>query len=253
MLTTITAYTSRRFARPLLYGLAAVALLTLAPREARADNIVITLDRSFLERAAEDAIEATTFEDTHLYWGHVHGRRVEVTRKNSNTIYVDFDLAYAVSNFPDPEVDVDLQINFHCFYAEPDIKLAIPDVDVDVNFPWYIDVATSGLTWIVTTVADRFINDAVAHSQAIKEEVMAKVNETVDVPLTFCPDFNVTSSGDVQVIIGQGGECTNGQTKHRHCSGNYTGPGFDDLCINGYWETVGGWCEPKPPPGGQQP
>jgi hypothetical protein len=48
-------------------------------------------------------------------------------------------------------------------------------------------------------------------------------------------------------------ECTNGQTRHRGCSGNSTGPGYDDLCINGYWETVGGLCEPVAPPGGQVP
>ena len=148
-----------------------------------------------------------------------------------------------------PEVDVDLQISFQCFSSEPDIELAT-DVDVDVDFPWYVDVATAGLSWVFTTVANQVIDNLIDNSEAIKAEILAKINEAVDLPLTSCPVFNVTSGGDVELIFGQGSECTDGQTKHRGCSSKEIGPGYDDRCINGYWETVGGWCAP---PGGQQP
>lgn len=50
-----------------------------------------------------------------------------------------------------------------------------------------------------------------------------------------------------------GDECTIGKTRHRRCSGNFSGPGVDFTCLGGFWEQTGGWCEPKAPPGGQPP
>jgi hypothetical protein len=238
-------FTSSRFWRRAgVAATCALALLTLALREARSDNIVITLDRGFLERTVEDAVTLGMAAEPALYWGHVSGRRVEVTRQDEDTINVDLDLAYALSHFPNPEVDVDLQIRFNCFWVRPDIDISIPDLDVDVDFPWYIDVGTAGLTWIFDHIADHFIAKKIDHSQAIKQEVLAKVNEAVHVPLTYCPAFNVTADGDVQVILGHGNECTDGQTKHRRCLSGSRGSGYDDLCINGYWETVSSDCEP---------
>jgi len=50
-----------------------------------------------------------------------------------------------------------------------------------------------------------------------------------------------------------GSECTTGQTKHRSCSANQSGPGVDFTCVAGFWKGTGGGCEPKAPPGGQPP
>jgi hypothetical protein len=51
-----------------------------------------------------------------------------------------------------------------------------------------------------------------------------------------------------------GNECTSGQTKHKACAANtYWGDGYDYVCDNGYWKMAAGWCERKPPPGGQIP
>lgn len=50
-----------------------------------------------------------------------------------------------------------------------------------------------------------------------------------------------------------GSECVTGQTRHRDCSGNFSGPGLDETCVAGFWQTTGGRCEPRAPPGGQRP
>jgi hypothetical protein len=50
-----------------------------------------------------------------------------------------------------------------------------------------------------------------------------------------------------------GDECALGQSRHRNCSSNFSGPGVDYRCEGGFWKRSGGWCEPKAPPGGQRP
>jgi hypothetical protein len=48
-----------------------------------------------------------------MYWGHLHGRGVEVTRKSADTLAVDLDLAVDIPG-PDPEVDVDFTLRVTC-------------------------------------------------------------------------------------------------------------------------------------------
>ena len=224
MHTTITAHSSRRFARPLVYGLTALALLTLAPREARADNIVVTLDRGFLERAVEDAIEDTIFEERMALlgpreWparrGHAQGPAHDLRGPRSGLCA--FQVPGSRSRCgPADQLPLLLGAAGH--------RSSIPDMDVDVNFPWYIDVGSGGLTWVVDKIADHFIAKKIDNSQAIKQEVLAKVNETVNVPFTYCPDFNVTSSGDVQVIFGQAMSARTDRPSTASCRATPPGP-----------------------------
>jgi hypothetical protein len=231
------------------------ALLAAPLGTAHAADVVITLDRGFLERAVEDAITQTVIaEEPDLHWGHVSGRRVEITRNDDNAINVDLDLAFDVSVVGDPEVDVDIEIGFDCFWADPDVKLAIPRFDVDVSFPWYVNVYTMGLSWVGGYVADIIIDKEIDSMDQVKEEIVHEINEQLgEVGFDVCPAFNVTSDANVEVIFGQGSECTPGEEDHQSCPANHSGPGYDLSCINGYWERTGGQCEPVAPPGGERP
>lgn len=243
---------ARRVGLSLISGASCAALAVHSP--ARAADYEVTLSRSFLERVAEDAVTAEILTaEPALHWGHVSGRRVEISRRSQSQIDVDLDLAYEVDNFPDPEVDVDITLGFSCFYARPDINLAVPNIDVSVNFPWYIDVATLGLTWVGTHVANVIIDNQIRGMAEMKAKVIAEINAQLGAAsFEFCPTFAVTPAADVTVAFGEGNECSPGQQRHLRCPSNQVGPGTDQTCVNGYWEGFRD-CEPKAPPGGQRP
>jgi hypothetical protein len=247
----VTRATRQRFCLGFILPLA-LCTLVAAP-SVRAQDYVVTLERSFLERAVEDAVTQTVLaSEPALHWGHVSGRRVEVTRKDQDSINIDLDLAF--DTVIDPEVDVDIEVGFGCFWAAPDLKLSLPRFDVDVNFPWYVDVATGGLSWVGGHVANVIIDRKIASMEAVRRQLVQTINQQLgQVGFELCPAFEVTEGGAVRVIFGQGSECTPGQTRHKRCPSNTQGSGYDDTCINGYWERTGGICEPVAPPGGEQP
>ena len=216
------------------------------------DFIVVTFERDFIERIVEESIQAQVVNEIdNLYWGHIHGRRVEVSKKNATHIRVDLDLAYSLpSIIPNPEVDVDFEIGFNCFWRQPEVNLSLPYFDVDIDFPWYVDVGSLGFSWVASFLGDAIIDRKLASLNKIKGDLIAELNDSIDLPLDECPAFNVTDTGDVQLLFGQGNECTLGDTRHSQCPYRHYGPGWDEQCINGYWEKAGGWCEPSPPPGG---
>ena len=236
-------------------AVAALAAASLLPASnAGAADIVVTLDRAFLERAVEEAVTRTAIAgEPRLYWGHVSGRRVEVTRKDQDSINIDLDLAFDLKNAPDPEVDVDVEVGFNCFWGDPDVNLAVPKYDVDVNFPTWLVVATGGLSWVANHVVNVIVDKKLRSMDDVKQQVMQQVNAQLgQTGFDFCPAFNVTSGGNVQVSFGAGSECSAGQTRRSACPSNTTGSGYTDICVNGYWERTG-VCEPKAPPGGYQP
>jgi hypothetical protein len=236
-------------------AVAALAAASLLPASnAQAADVVVTLDRAFLERAVEDAVTRTAVAaEPRLYWGHVSGRRVEITRKDQDSINIDLDLAFDVKNAPDPEIDVDVEIGFHCFYADPDVNLAVPKWDVDVNFPTWLVVATGGLSWVANHVVNVIVDKKLRSVDDIRQQLVQQVNQQLgQVGFEFCPAFNVTPSANVQVVFGAGSECSAGQRRQSPCPSNTTGSGYTYFCVNGYWERTG-VCEPKAPPGGQQP
>jgi hypothetical protein len=239
-------------ARSYVLAAAACSVLVSVPSgSAQAQDAVVTLDRAFLERAVEDAITSTIVAaEPRLYWGKVSGRRVEVSRKDQDSINVDLDLAFDAGPV-DPEVDVDVEVGFGCFWGAPDINLSVPRFDVDVNFPTWLIVATGGLSWVANHVVNVVIDRKLQSMDALRRELVEKVNERLgEVGFDYCPAFDVTSAANVQVIFGSGSECSPGQQSYRRCPSNTTGSGYTDICVNGYWERTG-HCEPKPPPGGQ--
>jgi len=160
----------------------------------------------------------------------------------------------AFDTVTDPEVDVDIEVGFGCFWADPDLKLSLPNFDVEVNFPWYVDVATGGLSWVSGHVINVIIDREIESMDAVRQQLVHTISDELgQVGFEFCPAFEVTQDTDIRVVFGEGSECTPGQMRHKGCPSNTQGSGYDETCINGYWERTGGVCEPMAPPGGEQP
>jgi hypothetical protein len=231
--------------------LALAVMQLIATTRASAADYELTLTRGFLERIVEDAVTATVLTaDDSVYWGHVSGPRVEISRQSAQQIAIDLDLAYALDNFSDPEVDVNIVVGFSCFYAQPDVNLSVPDLDVSVSFPWYIDVATLGFAWVGAHVANVVIDNKISSMEQVKQQVVAEINAQLGAAsFEFCPEFSVTPDANVKVSFGYGDECAFGETRHLPCTGNTHGSGTHQTCINGYWEGQRD-CEPNAPPGG---
>ena len=162
-------------------AVAALAAASLLPASsAQAADVVVTLDRAFLERAVEDAVTRTAVAaEPRLYWGHVSGRRVEITREDQDSINIDLDLAFDVKNAPDPEIDV------------------------DVNFPTWLVVATGGLSWVANHVVNVIVDKKLRSVDDMRQQVMQQVNQQLgQVGFQFCPAFNVTPGANVEVVFG---------------------------------------------------
>lgn len=81
--------------------------------EVRQSPTVIT--RPVIESRIEAAVgHHMTATGKNLKWGKLHGRPVEVTRKDDVTLHVDLDLKYPVAAWPDLEVDVDFDMRLQC-------------------------------------------------------------------------------------------------------------------------------------------
>jgi hypothetical protein len=185
--------------------------------------------------------------DCSLYWASSTGSadRVRISRLNPKTIKAVVHLKCAINNFRNPDVYIRLDLAFSCSLPNPSVRVSPVNVDVDVNWPWWVDVGTASVTWWIGNIASRTATSQVRASGALQAFVQQRM-----VPINYCPGINVQSNGDVRIDLAMGTECTNGQTKHRNCSANQYGPGLDYLCVGGRWASTAGWCEPKPPPGG---
>jgi hypothetical protein len=101
----------------------------------------LSISRSELESRIE-AMAGTFIHGNDLYWGRLHGRGVEVSRKSSSTIHGDLDLAYRLDNWFDPEVDIDFDVRI-C--KDGQVSVAVQNVDVDVDSPWYAEILSLGI------------------------------------------------------------------------------------------------------------
>ena len=116
-----------------------------------------------------------------LYWGKLHGRPVEVTRKSSNTLHVDLDLAADISYFPDPEVDVDFDIKLGC--ANKRIKAEVLNIKVNID-SILLDIANFLYPF----------GDVVKTSFNFNQIFSTGLN----IP-TKCPDITIAANGDILI------------------------------------------------------
>ena len=122
-----------------------------------------------------------------LYWGHIHGPAVEITRgcpanvESCQTIHVDFDLAASVFG-PNPGVDMDFDLNLEC--SDGDLNITSSNVEIDVDSKWYWEVLSFGLiNFIDGKVEDRISNswEAIEEMLEVGADCQIHVNEYGDI------------------------------------------------------------------------
>ena len=231
----------------------------LSPAVAQAQ--IITISRADIERRVETGVECyihpdgpgcapappnKSRPDCSLYWASGAGSadRVRVSRKDSKSVRADVHLKCAINNLPNPDVYIHLDLRFSCNLPNPSVKTTPVNVDIEVDWPWYVDLYTATISWWIGNFKSRTITSSVRASGALQRYVDERM-----VPITYCPGISVQANGDLQIDLATGNECMDGETKHRNCTGNTYGPGYDYVCVGGRWNPGGGWCEPKPPPG----
>lgn len=128
-------------------------------------------------------------QNNKLYWGHLHGPAVEVTRgcpanvESCQTIHVDFDLAASVTG-PNPGVDVDFDLNFEC--SDGDLTIKSSNVVVDVDSRWYWEVLSLGLiNFLDGEVEDRVEDgwNAIEETLEVGADCQISVNEYGDITI----------------------------------------------------------------------
>ncbi len=96
---------------------------------------ICELPRAIYRSEMESRIQSligTYMHGTGLYWGHFHGRGVEISKNENQTLHVDLDLAASVSLLPNPEVDVDMDIRVSCSggIIRFDVENIVADVEI---------------------------------------------------------------------------------------------------------------------------
>jgi hypothetical protein len=99
------------------------------------------------------------------YWGHLHGvGSVEVERLNNQAIKVDFDLSGDAPYVPDPEIDLDFDIEALCI--EQSVRLEIKNIHVTADF----DNIVEFLRFKEDEIADK-VKAALPSASALTQEI----------------------------------------------------------------------------------
>lgn len=144
----------------------------------------LTIPRAEMESRVEGII-GDFIHGNQLEWGHLYGRAVEATRKNTNTLHFDLDLEADISYLPNPEVDVDFDVEITC--SGGTISMKVKNVVVDVDSSPLLQVLSLGLINFLDAELSARINDAAKN---------IKIGQ--DVPLGFCPGISVDSLGNIR-------------------------------------------------------
>ncbi|HEY0714447.1 MAG TPA: hypothetical protein VGF45_17315 [Polyangia bacterium] len=118
-----------------------------------------------------EAIVGDAIHDNELYWGQLYGAAVEVTRGcpanvvECNKLHVDLDLAASVTG-PNPEVDIDFDVNVACTGGNLEIATENFHVEADSALIW--ELVSLGLIEFL----DNAVEDEVRSSfEAIERSV----------------------------------------------------------------------------------
>jgi len=167
---------------------------------------------------------------------------------NESTLHIRLNVTYDASvlgaNVVIP-VDIDFDVVLDCGEAGP--FALIDDLSVTTLLPVPAQISRQ-----IETEANRMLT---ARTQAIIAPIWSQLgnlprNATAQ---QVCPHFEVSAAGDLYVEVDFRNGCINDRHKHRACGVRFTGEGYDYTCVNGYWERLGGICEPAAPPGGERP
>jgi hypothetical protein len=153
-------------------------------------NPVIT--RSELESRIAAIVGHHLHFDEGIKWGKLHGRGVEVSQKDTQTVHIDLDLQSVVNNLPDPEVDVDFDV--HIYAADGELNLELQNFKVDVDSTFY-DVLL-GVNGFFGGTSMRGLNRSI--TRQVKQQLGGRVGgvSTGNVEL----EVYVNPQGDVVLI-----------------------------------------------------
>ncbi|MEW6268388.1 MAG: hypothetical protein AB1689_03720 [Thermodesulfobacteriota bacterium] len=128
-----------------------------------------------------EALVGDGIDGTGLYWGRLNGSRwVEAIRKDSRTVAVDLDLAYALPALPDPGIDVDIDLVFACSNG----VLTVTPKLVRVDGPWWFDIFGSAFNF----------------ESKVKRQFANRV-KAIETRIGFCPRITILSDGTVSFSL----------------------------------------------------
>jgi PLAT/LH2 domain-containing protein len=101
----------------------------------------MVIPRVELEQRIEGFV-GHSIHGTDAYWGELHGRAVEATRRIDRIVDVDLDLAGDVPVLADPEVDVDFQlaVTAQVVNGRANVDVTMQNLRVQVDFSWWQDL-----------------------------------------------------------------------------------------------------------------
>lgn len=194
----------------------------------------LLLSRAELESRVT-ALAGTAFSGTPAGWGRLKGARfVEATRTDASTLHFDldafvdtidaldaiggYDLLIDVLDFfnvspPNPDLDVDFDLDVGCEDNEIFFQVSGGDVDLDtvpaLNLP---SIPFPGISNVVDFVEDQ-LNDLLDEVEDLLEEAFsidaiesgfaAGLNQipTLTTRVPICPDVEVATNGDVVISL----------------------------------------------------
>lgn len=145
---------------------------------------------SIIEATVGDAIRGKG-----LYWGHLHGKAVELSKASDHQISVDLDLAAALPGL-DPEIDLDFIITIGCECGA--IEMTASDPTVEIGRDWVQEIATGGLYEVLHHVIVNSFNEEISKN-------LAGLSVSRNLGVGFCPSNNVKSNADVEFGFATGG------------------------------------------------
>jgi hypothetical protein len=225
-------------------------VMAVVPRSGHAADITVSIPSSYVIGWMDDAINdylsagASSFE----WLGSVKHLETSTYGAGTTTLHVTLHLVYetTINGVPiNVPVDVSFDLVLDCGEDGPFLLLDNPEITTFVSVP-------ASVLNTIKTEANAML---AAKTASIVGPVWNQLDSVgiADVH-SVCPHFEVYADGSLYAEVDFVNGCINDRTKHKACAVNtHWGPGYDYVCDNGYWERVSGWCERKPPPGGQVP
>jgi hypothetical protein len=117
-----------------------------------------------IEMLAGHARSSSYYNRARFKWGHFSGPAVEVTQKSTNAIHVDLDMEATINNWPNPDLDIDFDVELTkgCNNAEHKlmVDLSSQNFTSNVDYSLWGEILSSG----VLTIAEKVINSLAGNS-----------------------------------------------------------------------------------------
>ena len=233
-----------------LGALAVVAASSGAARNAEAADISVAVSDSFITSTVDAAINSYIQAQSSEFAWLAGVTRVETfaSGADESTLHIRLNLTFDASVLGAPvvvPVDIDFDVVLDCNANGP--YALIDELEATTLLPVPPEIEQR-----IQTEANRML---AARTGAIIGPIWSQLGSLPAnaVARQVCPHFEVGPQGDLYVEVDFRNGCINGRRKVRTCGAGYTGDGYRYLCVNGYWERAGGYCERAAPPGGHRP